>query len=189
MAETSGEKKKEVWKVFVDGLATKQGGRFWVMLISPQGDEIYLVIQLNFKVSNNKAEYEILLTSVKAAKYVRATKLIIYSGSQLVVQQLKGTCEIKNDRLRKYTEAYEKLKIEFQEIMLQKVSQDENEKVDELARMTSILSSRMIKDLIIHIELVTQIDRVLENLPGKIANWREMLFSFLKQGKLLEDLE
>lgn len=60
-------------KVFVDDLATKQGNRVRVLLVSPQGGEIYLVIQLNFKVSNNKTKYEVLLASMRVAKHVGAT--------------------------------------------------------------------------------------------------------------------
>lgn len=35
LAKMLGEKKKEVWKVFVDGSTTKQGGGVGVLLISP----------------------------------------------------------------------------------------------------------------------------------------------------------
>lgn len=83
------------------------------MLISPQGDEICLIVQLNFKASNNKAEYEALLAGLQVTKHVGTIKFIIHSNSQLAAPQLEGTYETKNDRLRRYTKAYENLKIEF----------------------------------------------------------------------------
>lgn len=68
---------------------------------------------------------------MRVVKHVGATKLIIHSDSQLVAQ-LVGIYEIKNDWLHKYTQAYEKLKIEFQEVILQKVPREENRKGNEL---------------------------------------------------------
>lgn len=70
-----------------------------------------------------------------------AIDFIIHSDSQLAAQQLVGAYETKNDRLYRYTQAYVKLKIEFREVVLQKVPREENRKVDELAWMTSTLSS------------------------------------------------
>lgn len=40
------------------------------LLISPQGDEIQVVMQLSFKAFNNKAKYMAVLASLWAAKYV-----------------------------------------------------------------------------------------------------------------------
>lgn len=65
------------------------------------------------------------MASLWAAKHVGAVRVIVHSNSQLASQQLEETYEVKNDRLHKYVEAYEKIKAEFQEVILQKVLREE----------------------------------------------------------------
>lgn len=85
-------------------------------------------------------EYEALLVGLRVAKYVGATKVVAYSDSQLVALPMEQVDEIKNDRLRKYTEACERARNDFQEVILKKVLQEENRRVDELAWMTNTLT-------------------------------------------------
>lgn len=49
--------------------------------------------------------------------------MIVHSESQLVGQQLEGKHEVKIDQLQKYIEAYENLKIEFQEVIFKRYSE------------------------------------------------------------------
>lgn len=86
LLETSEDEDKGFWKVFVDNSATRKGSGVGVLLVSPQGDEIKITIQLCFKASNKEAEYEALLASIHTTKYVRAIKVILHSDSQLVAQ-------------------------------------------------------------------------------------------------------
>ncbi|XP_074577626.1 uncharacterized protein LOC141834082 [Curcuma longa] len=51
-----------------------------------KGEEIRLAIRLSFKASNNKAEYEAILAGLQAAKRMGATRVQLYSDSQLVSQ-------------------------------------------------------------------------------------------------------
>lgn len=99
-----------------------------------------MVVLLYFKAFNNEVEYEALLASLQVAKYVGEVIMIIHLDSQLATQQLERTYEVKNDWLRKYIEAYEKIKVEFQEIVLQKILKEENKKADELTLMTSAIT-------------------------------------------------
>lgn len=74
-----------------------------------------------------------LLVSLWVAKYEGTIKVIIHSDSQLTAHQLEGMYEVKYNQLCKYIEAYEKIKAEFQEVVLQKIPHKENRKADELA--------------------------------------------------------
>lgn len=53
--------------VFLDESANNEGSGEEVILISPQGEENKLVVQLQFWVSNNEAKYEALLIELWAA--------------------------------------------------------------------------------------------------------------------------
>ena len=70
------------------------------MLISPKGEKLKYILQVNFeKASNNKAEYEALLHRMHMAKACGATRLIIYGDSNLVVQQTMKDFEAIADNM------------------------------------------------------------------------------------------
>ena len=55
-------------------------------MISPKGDKLRYVLQMDFKrPTNNEAEYEALLHDMRMAKNCGATHLMIYGDLNLVV--------------------------------------------------------------------------------------------------------
>lgn len=52
--------------IFVDGSANNEGSGVGAILISPQGEEIKLVVRLQFRSLNNEAEYEGLSIGLRA---------------------------------------------------------------------------------------------------------------------------
>ena len=77
------------------------------MLISPNGDKLKYLLQINFsKASNNEAEYEELLHGMRMAKACGATRLVIYGDSNLVVQQTMKDCEAVADNMSAYQKLY-----------------------------------------------------------------------------------
>ena len=65
--------------------------RFRVCLIlqSPTGELIEQSIQLNFSVSNNEAEYEVVLVGLDLTLLLAAPKLEIRSDSRPIVGQIQ----------------------------------------------------------------------------------------------------
>ena len=104
----------------MDDSATRQGSGIGILLISPKEDRLQLSIRLNYRATNNEAEYEALIAGLQAARHVGAVRVLIYSDSQLAAQQLSGNFEINNDRLKLYAEAFDKLKSQFQDVNIQK---------------------------------------------------------------------
>jgi ribonuclease HI len=51
----------EHWVMYFDGSLNLEGAGAGVLLISPMGEQLKYVLQIFWKVSNNKAEYEALL--------------------------------------------------------------------------------------------------------------------------------
>ncbi|XP_042401092.1 uncharacterized protein LOC121991137 [Zingiber officinale] len=155
---------EETWKVYVDGSATRQGSGIGVLLISPPEDILQLAVRLNFRATNNEAEYEALLVGLQAARHVGAARVIIYSDSQLVTQQVAGNFGINSDKLQVYREAYEKMKEEFKEVTVNKIPRAKNSRADELAKMASSLTTWVLDKSIAHTFLIAQID--LQNNRG-----------------------
>ncbi|XP_073041974.1 uncharacterized protein [Primulina eburnea] len=102
LAETMRQENEDPWKVYVDGSSSKDGSGVGVVLISPAGEEVKLAVRLDFRASNNEAEYEAVLVGLRAARNVGATRVLIFSDSQLVAQQIKGMYDVKDEKLIEY---------------------------------------------------------------------------------------
>ncbi|XP_042436973.1 uncharacterized protein LOC122022935 [Zingiber officinale] len=137
-----------------------------------------LAVRLNFRATNNEAEYEALLARLQAARHVGASRVIIYSDSQLVTQQVTGNFEINSDKLQVYREAYEKMKEEFKEVTVIKIPRAENGRADELAKMASSLTTWVLDKSIAQTFLIIQID--LQNNRDEIIDQRAPMISYLQ---------
>ena len=83
------------------------------MLISPSKENIHLSYKINFKTTNNVAEYEALLLGVKAAKDMGIMCVKIFRNTDLIIQQVNNTFQTKNIRLKAYREEVWKLRDSF----------------------------------------------------------------------------
>jgi hypothetical protein len=55
------------WTLFFDGSARQQGGGAGVVLVDPSGDHVKYMVHLEFKATNNMAEYEAPIFGLSAA--------------------------------------------------------------------------------------------------------------------------
>ncbi|XP_073121733.1 uncharacterized protein [Henckelia pumila] len=99
---------EEVWRVFVNGASSIGGSGVGVILVLPNHEKIKIAVKLDFQASNNDAEYEVVIAGMKQAREVGASHIIIYSDSQLVVQQIPQEENMESDSLAKRAVAGEK---------------------------------------------------------------------------------
>ncbi|CAH9133666.1 unnamed protein product [Cuscuta epithymum] len=102
---TTGAEPDEAWTLYTDGSSATKACGGGVFLISPEGFRAYYAIRFNFKVSNNEAEYEALLSGLRLAAGLKARHIRIKCDSKLVVNQMDGSYEAKEGRMRQYKEA------------------------------------------------------------------------------------
>ena len=76
------------WKVLVDGASNAMRADAGIVIITPTGIQLEHSFRLRFKASNNEAEYEALLTGLKAVLGMGARDVEVYSNSRLVVNQV-----------------------------------------------------------------------------------------------------
>ena len=95
---TEGKK----WIIHVDGSSTQHAGGIGVVLQSLEGDRLKHKVRLQYRTTNNEVEYEALLKGLELAKSVEAKSILILRDSQLVMGQVNGTCEAKEERMKKY---------------------------------------------------------------------------------------
>ena len=104
VAEFSPRKEMEVichmdlhlWKVFVDGKSSAAGAGARIFIIIPKGIRLEHYFRLGFRASNNEAEYETLLTGLRAILDMGAWEVKIYSDSRLVVSQVQGSFKARD---------------------------------------------------------------------------------------------
>lgn len=113
-----------------------------------------MAMQLHFWASNNKAKYEVLLIKLCATQNVEATQVLIHLDSKLVAQQMGGSFKVKEKKLQKYMFAYEQVKEDFTKVVLNRVLQKENYKVDELMKKASFLAEWTTKKVISQVKIV-----------------------------------
>ncbi|XP_073152354.1 uncharacterized protein [Henckelia pumila] len=184
LAEMVQLEQGELWKIFVDGSSCQSGSGAGVVIISPWGEETNISIRLDFKASNNEAEYEALLLGLKAARNLGISRATLYSDSQLAIQQSKGKFEIKDDKMRKYSKALDKAKEGFTELNLELIPRAENIKADYLARLASALNDRP-DPIVAGRALISQLetlDDMLTQIPK--GDWRYDLHKYLTAKEL-----
>ncbi|XP_073298466.1 uncharacterized protein [Primulina huaijiensis] len=153
LAETVHQENEDPWKVYVDGSSSKEGSGVWVVLISPAGEEVKLAVRLDFRASNNEAEYEAVLARLRAAMNVGATRVLIFSDSQLVAQQMKEAYDVKDEKLIEYCREVDRVREKFTEITFVQIPRKENEKADTLAKMAGTMGSWKNRDVVFQVEL------------------------------------
>nr|GFA21232.1 putative ribonuclease H-like domain-containing protein [Tanacetum cinerariifolium] len=84
---------KEEWVLYTDGASSAKGSGAGLVLISPTKIEYTYALRLNFKSTNNEAEYEALLTGLRMAKKMRVQSLFVNVDSKLVASQINKNYE------------------------------------------------------------------------------------------------
>ena len=74
------------------------------MLQSPEGDKLTYKVRLQYQTTNNEVEYEALFKGLELTKSIEAKSVLILGDSQLIMGQVNGTCEAKEERMKKYLE-------------------------------------------------------------------------------------
>ncbi|XP_012848582.1 PREDICTED: uncharacterized protein LOC105968491 [Erythranthe guttata] len=138
LQETIRKEPEAEWNVFIDGSSNQSGSGAGIMLVSPTGEEYEYAVRLTFRASNNEAEYEALIYALQLAAEAGADCLEVYSDSQLVVQQMKGVFETKDERMGDYCDKAKRLSSNFRRIILKQIPRSENERADFLARVGSL---------------------------------------------------
>jgi ribonuclease HI len=125
------------WALFFDGSSCGKGDGVGILLISPRGEMFEFAIPIQPTVTNNQAEYEALLRGLQYLKEAKAISVEISGDSELVIEQLNGQYECRNDILRNYYEECKENLKSFQLVILQHIPRENNEEGNRLAQSAS----------------------------------------------------
>ena len=110
--------KSDYWIVYTDGSPVSGMGVVRVILLSLEKDLLKYRVQLQFPATNNEAEYEAILTSLRIAKALGVRNLKLNSNSKLVVGQMTNEYEAKEDRMKRYLTLTNQLVSNFDDVKI-----------------------------------------------------------------------
>ena len=125
------------WIIHVDGSSTQHAEGIGVVLQSPEGDKLTYRVRLQYQATNNEVEYKALLKGLELAKSIEAESVLILGDSQLVMGQVNGTCEAKEEQMKKYLEKVLQSAKKFKEANFVQIPREENMEADALAKEAS----------------------------------------------------
>ena len=73
-----------------------------LVLVSPKKITIEKSLRLDFSATNNEVEYEISLEGMFMVQKMGGKAVKIFSDSRLVVGQVKGELEVRDERMQGY---------------------------------------------------------------------------------------
>ena len=90
------------WEIYVDGASNQKGSGIGLVLISPEKVIVEKSLRLDFSATNNEAKYEALLMGIAMVQKMGGKSVKVFSDSKLVVGQVKGEFEAKDERMQGY---------------------------------------------------------------------------------------
>ena len=171
------------WIIHVDGSSTQHVGGIGVVLQTPEGDRLKHKVRLQYQTINNEVEYEALLKGLELAKLVEVKSILILGDSQLVMGQINGMCEAKEERMKKYLEKVLQFVKKFKETDFVQIPREENMEANALAKEASMNEAI---DELEEVQYIPSIDLPKVQQVQNEGNWMTPIISYLKDGRLPE---
>ncbi|GAA0147732.1 hypothetical protein LIER_07360 [Lithospermum erythrorhizon] len=90
------------WKLYVDGASNVKGSRARILIKGPKGEIFEYAFHFSFKATNNKEEYEAMVTGLEIAQALKIKQLLVQGDSKFIIDQIRGDCCVKKENLGKY---------------------------------------------------------------------------------------
>src|ERR1044072_975422 len=181
------EQVKGEWTLYVDGSSNKRGSGAGIILQGPDEIQVEQSLRFNFMASNNQAEYEALIAGMSLASEMEALQLLIRSDSQLVVSQVQGDYQAKDEQLVKYLNKVKLLKKKFEEVRIEHVPREKNTRADIYAKLASMKKPGNHQS-VIQLTLQQPSVEIVDIFCLQVEDsWMTDVKVFLKDGLLPED--
>ena len=105
--------------------------------MSPEKVVIEKSLRLDFSTTNNEAEYEALLEGMAMVQRMGGRSIKIFSDSRLVVGQVRGEFEAKDERMQGYLGQVKCMQSKFDSYDLLHVPRSGNAHADSLAMLAT----------------------------------------------------
>ncbi|XP_057962309.1 uncharacterized protein LOC131153877 [Malania oleifera] len=161
-----------------------------IILTTPDDTRTQYALKFEFSATNNYAEYEALLVGLRRAEALEVTQIKVSSDSQLVVEQVKGEFEARDQKMNKYLAKVQEYAKVFTHFDIEHVPRAENTKADALTKLASTTGSEWRDAIYLEQIVKPSYEEGSVNLLDSEINegdWRTPLVQYLCDGSLLED--
>ncbi|XP_014523638.1 uncharacterized protein LOC106779933 [Vigna radiata var. radiata] len=170
----------EEWLLYVDGASGRTVSGAGVVLEGPNGFLIEHSLIFKFKTSNNQAEYEALLAGLQLAKDMGARRVICRTDSQLVVGQMNGDFQVREDHLLKYYHQACSLVKEFDEVKIEHIPREQNAQADLLSKLSTGKEKGQLTTVIRQVLLQPSVE-CLATSASDTADWRTEIRNLIRK--------
>ena len=132
------EEKTDWWTMFFDGAMNVYGNGAGVVIVSPDQKQYPVLVKLHFECTNNTVEYEACILGLEAALEMKIRKVDVYCDSMLIICQVKGEWQTKEEKLKPYQEYLSTLSDDFEEIKFTHLGREGNHFADALATLAAM---------------------------------------------------
>jgi ribonuclease HI len=152
------------WTLFFDGSSCGVRSSIGTVLVSPRGATFEFSFPIEASASNNQAEYRAFVKGIQLLREIKADVVEIFGDSMLVINQLIGEYECRDDILRVYHEECLRLLKELKKVTVEHVPKLYNNDANRLAQ---------------HASGYRPMDRVLA-LESVANDWRKEIADYLR---------
>ncbi|XP_050374557.1 uncharacterized protein LOC126792112 [Argentina anserina] len=125
------------WTMHFDGSSTETLAGAGVTIESPEGEIFPFAFQLDFRCTNNQAEYKALIIGMEMLQEMGAQCVLVLGDSQLVINQLLKEFKCTSWSLLPYYALADQLVEAFDRISFVHVPRKENSDANEMAHLAS----------------------------------------------------
>ncbi|XP_022156791.1 uncharacterized protein LOC111023625 [Momordica charantia] len=168
------------WTVYVDGSSNEKGCGAGVLLLASDDMRFEYALRFNFRTSNNEAGYEALFVGLRMAKGLGATHLLIFSDSQLIVNQIREDYQTKDPWMEKYLGKVRSHLAYFQTYEIRQIPRLQISNADALAKLASPYETDLARSVPVEIldnPSILELDMM--EIDSHPSSWMEPIKDFL----------
>ena len=94
---------------------------------------------MGFSAINNETKYEALLAGVAMVKLLGGEMVELYSNSRLIVGQVNGDFEARDERMQGYLAKVQNARAQFKSFILKQIPKGQNSHTNSLVMFTTSL--------------------------------------------------
>ncbi|XP_057540741.1 uncharacterized protein LOC130818595 [Amaranthus tricolor] len=174
------------WKLYVDGSSTQLASGAGLLIESSAGVRMERAVRFEFAASNNEAEYEALLMGLKICYEAGGKILSAFSDSQLIVGQVNGEFEAKDESMKMYLQQVKEFVQKFDKFTLVHIPRSQNAQADSLAKLASSAETSAARDIIWEV-LPNPSINLMVNTIDRSEMWMDPYIKFLQDQTLPQD--
>ncbi|XP_075636591.1 uncharacterized protein LOC142608804 [Castanea sativa] len=179
-----------LWEVYTDEASNRKGAGIGIVLITPEKLIMEKSLRLGFVATNNEAEYEALLAGAQMVRHLGGEIVELYYDSRLVVGQVNGEFEARDERMKKYLDRVKRVLGTFKSFKVRQILRGQNAHADSLAILATSLGSKLQRTVMVE-DLMTSsftgIPAVGVHSIHVGPSWMDPIVTFLQHGMLPED--